>query len=92
MREKEGYNKDSYVIINEHINCTKDTYNFFQKTIAFPINNDLKYLMHEKYCLYFKWNKDGKLDISYIKKKEIIRYKVMYQLYLFQQEFQFQVT
>ena len=26
MREKEGYNKDSYVIKNEYIDCTKDIY------------------------------------------------------------------
>ena len=35
------------------------------KKIASAINNDLKYLMHENYCLYFRWNEDGKLDISY---------------------------
>ena len=31
MRDKEGYNKDSYVIKNEHKDCTKDTYEMFQK-------------------------------------------------------------
>ena len=31
MRDKEGYNKDSYVIKNGHKDCTKDTYEMFQK-------------------------------------------------------------
>ena len=39
MRDKEGYNKDSYVIKNGHIDCTKDTNEIFQRTIATPINN-----------------------------------------------------
>ena len=77
MRDKEGCNKDSYVIINGHTHCTKDTHEIFQKSIASPINKDLKYLMQENFCLYFKWNNDGKLDISY-KIKTIIRYIFMY--------------
>ena len=32
MRDKEGIDKDSYVIKNGHIDCTKDTYEIFQKT------------------------------------------------------------
>ena len=54
MRDKEGYNKDSYVIKNSHIDCIKDTCEIFQRTIATPTNNYLKYLMHDNYCLYFK--------------------------------------
>ena len=26
MRDKEGYNNDSYIIKNDHIDCTKGTY------------------------------------------------------------------
>ena len=51
--DKEGYNKVSYVITKGHIDCTKDTYEIFQNIISSPINNDLKYLMHKNYCLYF---------------------------------------
>ena len=29
MRDKEGYNEDSYVIKNGHIDCTKDKYEIF---------------------------------------------------------------
>ena len=57
MRGKEGYNKDSYVIKNEHKDCTKDTYEMFQKIVS-PINIDLKYLMNKNNYLYFKWDKD----------------------------------
>ena len=32
VRDKEGINKDSYVIKNGHIDCTKDTYEIFQKS------------------------------------------------------------
>ena len=39
MRDKEGYNKDSYVIKNNHIDCTKDTYEICQRIITTPINN-----------------------------------------------------
>ena len=39
----------------------------------------LKILDAWNYCLYFKWNEDGKLDISY--EKKMIRYQIMYQLY-----------
>ena len=31
LRNKEGYNKDSYVIKNGHIYCIKDKYKIFQK-------------------------------------------------------------
>ena len=65
---KDGYNKDSYVIKNGHIDCTKDTYEILQKTLATPINKDLEYLMREDYCLYFKWKEDGKVVVSYEKK------------------------
>ena len=41
--------------------------------------------MDENDCLYLKWNKDDKLYISY-EKKTMLRYQVMYQLYLFQQK------
>ena len=68
MRDKEGINKDSYVIKNGHIDCIKDTYLTFQKTLATQINNDLEYLMREDYCLYFKGKEDGNLIISYKKK------------------------
>ena len=68
MRDKEGINKDSYVIKNNHIDCTKDTYEIFQKTLATPINNDLEYLMRGDYCLYFKWKRYGKLVVSYERK------------------------
>ena len=57
MRDKEGYNKDSYVIKNGHKDCTKDTYEMFQKIVS-PINIDLKYLMNKNNYLYFKWDKD----------------------------------
>ena len=50
MRDKEGYNKDSYVIKKGHIYCTKNTNEIFQRTIATPINNHLKYLMNDNYC------------------------------------------
>ena len=68
MRDEEGYNKDSYVIKNGHIDCTKDTYKIFQKTLASPINKDLEYLMREDYCLYFKRKEDGNLVVSYERK------------------------
>ena len=38
MRDKEEINKDSYVIKNGHIDCTKDTYEIFQQTLATAIN------------------------------------------------------
>ena len=65
MRDKEGINKDSYVIKHCHIDWTKDTYEIFQKILATPISNDLEYLMREGYCLYIKWKKDGNLVVSY---------------------------
>ena len=65
MRGKEGYNKDSFVIKNSHMHWTKDTHEIFQQTITTPINNHLKYLMHDNYCLYFKWKEDGISEISY---------------------------
>ena len=65
MRDKKGFNKDSYVIKNGHIDCTKDTYEIFQKTLATQINNNLEYLMREDYCLYFKWKEAGNLIVSY---------------------------
>ena len=65
MRDKEGYNKDSCVIKNGHIYYTKDIYEIFQQTIATPINDHLKYLMHDNYCSYFKLEEDGILEISY---------------------------
>ena len=65
MRDKEGYNIDSYVIKNGHIYCTKDTYEIFQRKISTPINNYLKYLMYDNYYLYFKWKEDAILEISY---------------------------
>ena len=68
MRYEKGYNKDSYVIKNGHIDCTKDTYEIFQQTLATQINNDLEYLMREDYSLYFKRKDDGKLIVSYEKK------------------------
>ena len=68
MRDEEGYNKDSYVIKNGHIDCTKDTYEIFQQTLATQINNDLEYLMREDYSLYFKRKDDGKVIVSYEKK------------------------
>ena len=86
LRNKEGYNKDSYVIKNGHIYCIKDKYKIFQKWIASPIKKDLKYLMEETVCLYLKWNNDIKLDISY-EKKITRRYLIIYQLHPFQQEF-----
>ena len=64
MRDKEGINKDSYVIENGYIECTKDTYEISQKPLATQINNDLEYLMREDYCLYFKWKEDGNFIIS----------------------------
>ena len=88
MRDKEGYNKDSYVIKNGHINCTKDTYEIFQRIIVTTINNHLKYLMHDNYCLYFKWKEDRVLVISY-EKKIMIHYLIIYHLYRFLQEFYF---
>ena len=42
MRDKEEFNKDSYVIKNGHIDCTKDTYEIFQKTLATQIISLLK--------------------------------------------------
>ena len=59
MRDKEEYDKDSNMYKNGYIYCTKNTYEIFPKIIVYPSNNDLKYLMHENYCLYFKWNEDG---------------------------------
>ena len=56
---REGIDKDSYMIKNGHINCTKDIYEIFQKILACPINNDLDYLMREDNCLYFKCKEDG---------------------------------
>ena len=47
------------MIKNRHPDCTKDAYEIFQKKIASPINNDLKYLMHENYYLCFNWNEDN---------------------------------
>ena len=41
LRDKEEINKNSYVIKIEIIDCTKDTYEIFQKSLANPINNDL---------------------------------------------------
>ena len=55
IRYKERINKDSYVIKNGHIDCTKGTYEIFQKMLAISINNDFEYLMGEDYCLYIKW-------------------------------------
>ena len=57
MRDKEVYNKVSYVITNDHIYYTKDTHDIFQRTIVTPINNHLKYVMHDIYCLYCRWKK-----------------------------------
>ena len=54
IRDKEGYNKYSYVIKNSHIDCTKDKYEIFQRTIRTPLNNPLECLIHVNYCLYFK--------------------------------------
>ena len=68
LRDKEGYNKDSCVIKKGHIDWTKDAYEIFQRTIANPINNRLKYLMHDNYCLYFKWEENGILEMSYKEK------------------------
>ena len=65
MRDKEGYNIDSYVIKNGHIYFTKDTYEIFQRTTSTPISNHLKYLMYDNYYLYFKWKEDAILEISY---------------------------
>ena len=56
---------NTHVIKNVHIYCTKDAYKIFQKTITSPINNDLKYLIHENCYLFFKWNDEGKSDSSY---------------------------
>ena len=65
MRDKEVYNKVSYVITNDHIYYTKDTHDIFQRTIATPFNNHLKYVMYDIYCLYCRWKKDGTLERSY---------------------------
>ena len=65
MRDKEKHNKDSYVIKNGYTDCTKDRYKIFQRTIATPINNHLKYLINDNYSLHFRWKEDGNLEISY---------------------------
>ena len=68
MRDEKGSNKDSYVIKNGDIDCTKDTYEIFQQTLATQINNDLEYLMREDYSLYLKRKEDGKLIVSHKKR------------------------
>ena len=84
MRDKEKHNKDSYVIKNGYTDCTKDRYKIFQRTIATPINNHLKYVMHDNYCLYLKWKEDGILEILY-EEKIMIHYIIVYHLYRFSQ-------
>ena len=82
MRDKKGYNKDSYVIKNGHIDCTKDTYEIVQRTIATPINNHSKYLMHNNYYLYFKWKENG-IKKNYMRKRILIHYLIIHHLYRF---------
>ena len=86
MRDEEGYNKDSYVIKNCHIYCIEDTYEIFHLTIATPINNHLKYLIHDNYCLYFRCKEYGNLEISH-EGKIMIHYLIIHHLYQFPQEF-----
>ena len=86
MRDKEGYNKDSCVIKNGHIDWTKDAYEIFQRSLANPINNRLKYLMHDNYYLYFKWEEDGILELSY-EEKVLVHYLIIYHLNRFPQNF-----
>ena len=69
MRDKEGYNRDSYVIKNDHIDYTIGTYEIFQRTIATLINNHLKKLIHDNYRLSFKWKEDGILEYIHEGKK-----------------------
>ena len=33
MRDREGYNKESYVIKDEHMDCTKDMYEIFKNIL-----------------------------------------------------------
>ena len=68
MKNKDGKNITSYVIKNDHINHKKDTYEIFQQTLATPLKNELEYLVRKDYCLYFKWNEDGNLGVSYERK------------------------
>ena len=42
MRDKEEYNKDSYAIKIGHIDCFKDTYKIYQRTIATTNQQSLK--------------------------------------------------
>ena len=37
MRDKEGHNKDSYVIKNGYTDCTKDTYKIFQRCMTITV-------------------------------------------------------
>ena len=69
-RDSGGNKVLSYVIKNAHIDCDHDTYDFLNKSIVKPINDDTKLIMNKDMFVFLLWNENNKLIIQYSNKDD----------------------
>ena len=63
-------NLNSYVIKNVHIDCEKNAYVVWNKSIMNPLNDEIKIIMNEDMC-FLMWNENKKVILKYSKSEDI---------------------